>query len=137
MKELTLLATVEALDDVQAFIEGELELANAPMKTMLQISICVEELYVNIANYAYNPSVGDATIRCILSENPSKISIQFEDGGVPFDPLAKEDADTTLTAEEREIGGLGILMVKRSMDCVTYAYENGKNIFTMEKSWSE
>ena len=77
--------------------------------------------------------MGRVTIRCRVDQNPLRITVQFVDSGVPFDPLKKTDADITLSAEERQIGGLGILMVKRSMDEVRYAYEDGKNILTLVK----
>lgn len=134
MKELTVLATLDALTEVQSFVESELELAGVAMKTMLQVSICVEEIYVNISNYAYQPDIGEATICCSIGGDPMQVIIQFLDAGKPFDPLAEEDADITLSAEERDIGGLGILMVKKSMDLVTYSYENGKNILTLLKN---
>ncbi|MFI3171162.1 MAG: ATP-binding protein [Eubacteriales bacterium] len=134
MKEITVDATLENLAVVQRFIEEELEIIGASMKAIMQTSIAVEEIYVNIAHYAYNPDVGEATIRCSVDEEPLRVSIQFLDSGKPYNPLEKEDADITLTAEEREIGGLGILMVKKSMDEVTYEYEAGKNILTIHKN---
>ncbi len=134
MKELTVPATVEKLDTVQTFIEGELEEKGCPMKAVMQISVAVEEIYVNIAHYAYHPEVGEATVRCSVGGDPLQVTIQFLDRGKPFDPLAKPDADTTLSAEERSIGGLGILMVKKSMDDVTYEYRDGCNILTLKKS---
>ncbi|MDC7291701.1 ATP-binding protein [Blautia schinkii] len=133
MKELTVAATLENLGAVQSFIEQELEQCECPMKAIMQISVAVEEIYVNIAHYAYHPTVGEATVRCEVGGDPVHVTIQFMDSGKPFDPLAKPDADTSLTAEERGIGGLGILMVKRSMDQVDYAYESGKNILTIRK----
>lgn len=133
MKELTVAATLENLSVVQTFIEQELEQCNCSMKAIMQISVAVEEIYVNIAHYAYNPTVGEATVRCAVGGGPVHVTIQFLDSGKPFDPLARPDADTSLTAEERGIGGLGILMVKRSMDQVDYAYESGKNILTIRK----
>ena len=133
MKEITLPATLENLASVQSFIEEELEAADCPVKAMMQISIAVEEIYVNIARYAYNPEVGEATVRCAVGDDPLQVTIQFLDSGRPFDPLAKADADTSLSAEERDIGGLGILMVKKSMDDVRYRYENGCNILTLKK----
>lgn len=134
MKEITVPATLERLDAVQAFVEGELEENGCPMKAVMQISIAVEEIYVNIARYAYHPERGEATVRCCVGGDPLQVTIQFLDCGKPFDPLAKKDADTTLSADEREIGGLGILMVKRSMDAVAYEYKNGCNILTLKKS---
>ena len=88
---------------------------------------------MNIVHYAYNPQVGKATIRCEVTDNPMQVIIQFLDSGIPFDPLAKEDADITLSAEERNIGGLGIFMVKQSMDEVNYEYMDGKNVLTIRK----
>ncbi len=134
MKELTVPATLEQLETVQAFIEGELEQHGCPMKTMLQVSVAVEEIYVNIAHYAYHPELGEATIRCAVGGDPLQVTIQFLDSGKPFDPLAKPDADITLSAEERQIGGLGILMVKKTMDDVLYEYKDGCNILTLKKN---
>lgn len=133
MKEITLAATLENLTSVQEFIEGELESCDCPMKAAMQISVAVEEIYVNIAHYAYHPTVGEATVRCAVDGDPLQVTIQFLDSGKPFDPLAKPDADITLSAEEREIGGLGILMVKKSMDDVQYQYKDGCNILTLKK----
>ena len=136
MREKTVAATLENLEQVQAFIEQELQAAGCSPKAMLQISVAVEEIYVNIAHYAYHPEVGEATVRRAVGGDPLQVTVQFLDSGKPFDPLAKPDADTTLSAEERQIGGLGILMVKKSMDAVDYRYENGKNILTLRKSIS-
>ena len=134
MQELTVNATLDTLSQVQKFVESQLEAAAFPMQTIMEISIAVEEIYVNIARYAYNPQVGQATIRLQIIENPLSVSIQFLDNGAPFNPLAKEDANIKLPVELRDIGGLGILMVKRSMDCVDYTYEHGTNILTITKS---
>lgn len=133
MKEITVDATLENLVVVQGFVEEELEAVGTSMKTIMQTSIAVEEIYVNIAHYAYNPDVGEATIRCRIDEKLLSVIIQFLDSGKPYNPLEKEDADITLSAEERDIGGLGILMVKKSMDAVEYKYEQGKNILTLQK----
>ena len=133
MKNITVEATLENLEVVQNFVSEELENQGCPMKVMMQIEIAVEEIYVNIVHYAYNPTVGEATIRCEVTDNPMQVIIQFLDSGVPFDPLAKKDADITLSAEEREIGGLGIFMVKQSMDEVSYEYKEGKNVLTIKK----
>ena len=133
MKDITVDATVEKLEVVQNFVSQELEEQGCSMKVMMQIEIAVEEIYVNIVHYAYNPEIGKATIRCEVTEDPMQVIIQFMDSGVPFDPLAKEDADITLSAEERQIGGLGIFMVKKSMDEVSYEYKEGKNVLTIRK----
>ena len=133
MKDITVDATLDNLEVVQNFVNEELENQGCSMKVMMQIEIAVEEIYVNIVHYAYNPQVGKATIRCEVTDNPMQVIIQFLDSGVPFDPMAKEDADITLSAEERSIGGLGIYMVKQSMDEVNYEYKDGKNILTIRK----
>ena len=133
MKDITVAATLENLEVVQNFVSEELENQGCSMKVMMQIEIAVEEIYVNIVHYAYNPEVGEATIRCEVTDNPMQVIIQFLDSGMPFDPLAKEDADITLSAEERDIGGLGIFMVKQSMDEVNYEYIDGRNVLTIKK----
>ena len=135
MKELTIEADVNKLDEVLAFIDEELERYDCPPKIQMQLDVSVEELFVNIAHYAYNPNKGTATLRVEIQEEPLSITITFIDGGVPYDPLAKEDPDITLSAEERQIGGLGIFMVKKSMDNMTYEYKDGKNILTIEKNF--
>ena len=133
MKDITVDATLDNLEVVQNFVSEELENQGCSMKVMMQIEIAVEEIYVNIVHYAYNPEVGKATVRCEVTEDPMQVIIQFLDSGVPFDPMAKEDADITLSAEERDIGGLGIFMVKQSMDEVKYEYKDGKNVLTIRK----
>ena len=134
MKDITVNATLDNLEVVQDFVREELESQGCSMKVMMQIEIAVEEIYVNIVHYAYNPEVGEATIKCEVVDNPMQVIIQFMDAGTPFDPLAKEDADITLSAEERNIGGLGIFMVKKSMDEVNYEYKEGKNVLTIKKA---
>ena len=133
MKELTVPASLDYLEKVQAFIEGELEKQECPMKIVMQILVAVEEIFVNIAHYAYPNGDGNATIRFGMVGEPFQAKIQFQDSGIPFNPLAKIDADVTLSAEERGIGGLGILMVKRSMDDMSYEYRDGCNILTIKK----
>ena len=134
MVERTFPAALEYLEQVQDFIDEQLEQHDCPMKAKFQLDVAVEEIFVNIAHYAYHPEVGEATVRCCVGGSPLQDTIQFLDRGKPFNPLAKEDADTTLSAEDRDIGGLGILMVKKSMDAVDYTYENGKNILTIKKN---
>ena len=134
MKELNLAATVENIEVVTDFVNEQLEALDCPMKALMQIDIAIEELFSNIAHYAYNPETGQATVRVEVIEDPPAVTITFIDNGVPFDPLVKADPDTTLSAEEREIGGLGIYMVKKSIDDITYEYKNGQNILTIKKS---
>ena len=133
MKELTIAATVENIGTVTDFVNEQLEALDCPMKAQMQIDIAIDELFGNIAHYAYNPEVGSATVRVEVTEDPLAVIITFIDKGVPYDPLAKADPDTTLSAEEREIGGLGIYIVKKSMDEITYDYKDGQNILTIKK----
>ena len=134
MKELTINATVENIPVVTAFVDEQLEAFDCPMKAQMQIDIAIDELFSNIAYYAYNPDVGPATVRVEVVEDPMAVVITFIDKGVPYDPLAREDPDTTLSAEERDFGGLGIYMVKKSMDEVTYEYKDGQNILKIKKN---
>lgn len=133
MKELTIDATVDNITQVTAFVDEQLEELGCPMKAQMQIDIAIDELFGNIAHYAYNPDVGPATVRVEVVKEPMAVIITFIDNGVQYDPLAKADPDTTLSAEEREIGGLGIYMVKQSMDEITYEYKNGQNILRIKK----
>ena len=133
MKELTIAATVENIEAVTDFVNQQLEELACPMKAQMQINIAIDELFSNIAHYSYNPEVGQATVRVEVVENPLAVTITFIDNGIPYDPLAKEDPDLTLSAEERQIGGLGIYMVKKSMDEITYEYKDGQNILSIKK----
>ena len=132
--ELELEAIVQNLDEVMAYVDGKLEAADCPPKSQMQIDIAVEEIFINIAKYAYQPDKGKATVRVEVGEDPVQVRITFIDQGKPYDPLAKEDPDVTLSADERPIGGLGIFMVKQSMDDVLYEYKDGSNILTLVKS---
>ena len=129
MKELTIAATVENIEVVTDFVNEQLEALDCPMKAQMQIDIAIDELFGNIAQYAYNPDVGDATVRVEVQEDPLAVIITFIDGGVPYDPLSAADPDITLSAEERTMGGLGIFMVRKSRD-----YEDGRNILSIRKN---
>ena len=133
MKELVLDATTENLDTVISFVTEQLEAVDCPMKAQMQIDLCVEEIFVNIANYAYKDKVGKAKVMCELDKENNLLTIVFEDKCVPFDPLSKEDPDITAGADEREIGGLGIFLTKKLMDEVLYENKDGKNILKLIK----
>ena len=133
MREMDIAATLENLDTVMAFVDQQLEEVGCSMKAQMQIDIAVEEVYVNIAHYAYNPEIGGVTIRVQIEEEPLAVILTFIDKGKPYNPLAKEDPDVTLAVEDRQIGGLGIFMVKKSMDNVSYEYNEGRNILTLKK----
>ena len=126
-------AKVNSLPEVQEFIEGFFDYMKVAPADAMQISVSLEEIFVNIAHYAYAPDEGDAKIRVETSQSPRKFTIVAEDSGVKFDPLIKEDPDVNLPAKERKIGGLGIFMVKKAMDDVSYEYKDGHNILRMTK----
>lgn len=134
MKELRIDATVENIEKVTTFVDEQLETFNCPMKVQMQLDIAIDELFSNIAHYAYNPETGPATVQVEVDENPLAVVITFIDNGVPYDPLAKADPDITQSADERKIGGLGIYMVKKSMDDITYEYLDGQNILRIKKN---
>lgn len=134
MKELIVEADRMNLSEVQAFIDEQLEEAGCPMLTQTTIDIAVEELFVNIASYAYCDGSGNAAVQVSVNEEPLSAEITFIDNGKQYDPLAKADPDITLSAKERKRGGLGIFMVKNTMDSVSYEYKDGKNILTIKKN---
>ncbi|MBQ4426835.1 MAG: SpoIIE family protein phosphatase [Oscillospiraceae bacterium] len=133
-KEFTIEAKIENLPAVTDFVNAELESFDCPMKAQMQLDIAIDELFSNIAHYAYNPEIGAATVRVEVNKEPLSVTVTFIDNGTPYDPLAKADPDVTLSAEERDVGGLGIFLVKKSMDDVSYEYKNGKNILKIKKN---
>lgn len=133
MKRITVEATVENLSTVTEFVDGELEKNECSLKAQLQIDVAVDEIFSNIAYYAYKPNTGDAIIEFEINDT-RQAKITFRDGGVAYNPLEKENPDVTLSAAEREIGGLGIYIVKQTMDAVEYAYEDGMNCLTIFKA---
>lgn len=134
LNELDIEATNENLSEVQKFVDERLTKVDCPQATVMQIGVAVEEIFINISNYAYIPGKGNAVVRVEVSEEPISVSITFIDHGVPYDPVKKADPDVTLPATERKIGGLGIFMTKKIMDDVAYTYEDGKNILTLKKN---
>ena len=131
--KMTVDATVDNLNKVLAFIDEQLEANNCPMRVMLEIDVAAEEIFVNVASYAYTSGVGSVAIEVNFEEQPKAVAIRFIDSGIPYNPLEKEDPDVTLPAEKRGIGGLGVFMVKKSMDEVAYEYKDGKNHLTIRK----
>ena len=133
MTNKTFRAQIESLSQVLSFVEETLKGFECPMKIQTAICVAIEEVFVNVAHYAYPESVGDVTIHIGFEEVSRTITFRMTDKGVPFDPLNKPDPDITLSADEREIGGLGIFIAKKTMDSLGYSYENGENILTMIK----
>ncbi len=134
MAELNIKAELGKLDEVIDFVNAGLEANDCPMKIRIQIDVAVEEMFVNICHYAYTPDKGSALISFEFDEQARNAVITFNDTGVPFDPTASPDPDINAPASERQIGGLGIYMVKKSMDKMLYRYENGHNILTIVKA---
>ena len=135
MKQIKVKADTAELDNVLSFADTILEELGCSVKAQMQIDIAIEEIFVNIAHYAYPESEGEAVIYVEPGESGSSVTITFEDEGIQYDPLKNEDPDITLSAEDRPIGGLGIFMVKKSMDEVSYEYKDGKNRLTIKKSF--
>ena len=131
MKELVIEAILENLPTVLDFVKTELQNHGTEGKVQRQIAIAVEEIFVNIAHYAYDPETGNAVIRISIGD---EVNIEFEDKGNPYNPLEKTDPDTSLKAKDRKIGGLGVFMVKKIMDSVDYRFENGKNLLKIRKT---
>ncbi len=121
------------IDSVIDFTQSELARADCPVKLQTSVCVAIEEIFVNIAKYAYPDSEGTAKISIDINEKTNIASFIISDNGIAFDPLKKDDPDITLPAEKREIGGLGIFIVKKTMDSVGYTRKNGENILTMTK----
>ena len=134
MAQMTFPATLENIEAATDFMNGILESADCPMRTQMKLAVALDELMSNVARYAYAPGTGDVTVSVEVLEDPKRAVITLTDSGVPYDPLQKEDPDVTLSAEERNIGGLGIYIVKQSMDSMTYEYRDGQNVLTIVKN---
>ncbi len=134
MQQITLEAAIDNLSKAIDFIDGCLEGMDCPLKKQMQVDVAVEELFVNVAHYAYPGTKGDVTITFETESGPARALITLTDSGIPFNPLEREDPDITLKAEERGVGGLGIFMVKKSVDAIEYRYSGGKNILRITKN---
>lgn len=134
MKELCVPAKLEQLDSVLSFVDSELHQAGCEETVKTQIMVAVEEIFTNISQYAYPKQEGRVTVQLQIIESPAIAQIEIIDQGVPYDPLERQDPNITLSVEKRDIGGLGIFMVKQMMDEVSYRYENKSNILTIRKA---
>lgn len=132
MEELTLEATIENIPVVEDFVHNSLDALPCSMKTVMQLDIAIDELFGNIAHYAYK-EVGMATVKVNIIP-PSTVEIIFIDKGIPYNPLERDDPDITVPLADRQIGGLGIFMVKKTMDGMSYERKDGKNILTIQKN---
>lgn len=134
MKELDIQAVPENLPKVLEFVGHQLEELGCDRRVKSQVDVAVEEIFVNISSYAYDPEIGPATIRVETSEDPLAVTMSFIDHGKPYDPLAKPDPNLKIPLKERKKGGLGIFMVKKTMDGINYEYKDGQNILTITKN---
>lgn len=133
MKEMTVEAVLTNIPEVTDFINAELEAVDCGIKAQMQLDVAIDELFTNIASYAYDSELGEVTVRFEFDAEKRVASVTFIDSGVPFDPTRRRDPDVTLPAEERQLGGLGIYLVKKTMDEMTYRREDGKNVLTIGK----
>ena len=132
MEKLTIEATVENLATVTEFITSSLEEKNCSMKTIMQMELVIEEIFVNVASYAYRPNVGNVTI--YKEFDNQSITVSFVDSGVDYNPLEHEDPDTNAEIEDRDIGGLGIFLIKKNVDEISYERKDEQNILTIKKN---
>lgn len=134
-KETTIQARTDQLDALLAMINDDLEAAGCPMEHIVTVSICAEEIFVNVAHYGY-PN-GEGAVRVIEEIGAETITLELQDWGTPYNPLEQDDPDVTLPAGERQVGGLGIFMVRNMMDGVSYEYRDEKNCLKMWRSWRQ
>ena len=135
MKELTVEAIVEQIETVTEFVNAELEKLDCPMKARIQLDIAIDEIVSNIAYYAYGKKTGTVTVRIEALQEENGVQLMFLDSGVPYDPLTRQDPDISAEIEEREEGGLGIFLVRKTMDDMKYEYKDGQNCLTIRKSF--
>jgi anti-sigma regulatory factor (Ser/Thr protein kinase) len=137
MNKIIVPAKIENLHNVLNFVSKQLNSVDYIMKARLQLELSIEEAYVNIANYAYEAEEGEVVICSKIDENPLEITIQFIDCGIPYNPLKNEDPDISLETKEKEIGGLGIFLIKKNVDHIAYEYKDRKNILTIKKKLND
>lgn len=135
MKELTVEAIVEQIETVTEFVNAELEKLDCPMKARIQLDIAIDEIVSNIAYYAYGERTGTVTVRIEALQKENGVQLMFLDSGVPYDPLTRQDPDISAEIEERKEGGLGIFLVRKTMDDMKYEYKDGQNCLTIRKSF--
>ena len=135
MKELTVEAIVEQIETVTEFVNAELEKLDCPMKARIQLDIAIDEIVSNIAYYAYGEKTGSVTVRIEALQEEIGVQLMFLDSGFPYDPLTRQDPDISAEIEERKEGGLGIFLVRKTMDDMKYEYKDGQNCLTIRKSF--
>jgi sigma-B regulation protein RsbU (phosphoserine phosphatase) len=133
---ITLTNDIQQVPQLADFVDMVCEEVGMDMAVAIQMNLAMEEAVVNVMSYAYPAdTVGDVTIEAVTIADQLQFTIT--DSGTPFDPTAKEDVDTTLSAEERPIGGLGIHLVRQLMDSITYERIDGKNVLTLRKKFDK
>ena len=135
MKKLVVKAVAESIPTVTDFVDKILEEHSCDMKAKIQINIAIDEILANISQYAYETDDGEVSVSVQVMDAPKRAIITFVDSGVPYNPITKEDPDTSLSAEERKIGGLGIFMVKKSMNDMSYEYVNNCTVLKITKNF--
>ena len=137
MKELTLKATIENITPVTEFVNAQLTSVGCELKTQRLIDVALDELFSNIARYAYTPQTGMATVQVDVNQDLRTVEISLKDTGMPYNPLTSKDPVSGLTCKERKTGGFGIYIVKKSMDDVRYEYVDGYNVTTIVKRYCD
>ena len=132
-EELVIEAVIDNLEAVNLFVHKSIKQFEVSKRTLMQLDLVVEEIFVNIANYAYSPNTGSVKILIEAKEEPLTVSLTFIDSGVPYNPLEKSDPDVNLSADDRQIGGLGIFLTKNFVDDISYQFLDGRNILKIEK----
>lgn len=125
-------SNTENLSKILSVIEEELDNYSVNIKSKFQLELVIEEIFTNICKFSYETE-GDVEINYSLSQDSLEMKITFIDDGIEFNPLKKEDPDLTTSVDEREIGGLGLTLVKNNVDSIDYSYENNRNILTITK----
>ena len=133
-EELVIEAVIDNLDAVNSFIHKSIEQFEVSKRTLMQLDLVVEEIFVNVASYAYTPNTGLVKILIEAKEKPLTVSLTFIDSGVPYNPLEKSDPDINLSVDDRQIGGLGIFLTKNLVDDITYQFVDGQNVLQLTKS---
>ena len=133
MKEWTFEAKVDRIPWLTEQVDVLLEGLDCPLKTQMQIDVAIDEWMANIASYAYEGGEGEVTVRFDFQPDDRTVALTFIDSGIPYDPMAKPDPDVTLSVDKRDVGGLGIFLIKKTMDDMTYARRDGQNVLTIRK----
>lgn len=133
MRELTTEAVTENLQSVMDFVNDSLSDKGCSAKTLYQMELVLEEIFINIASYAYEGDERPVVLSIDFEEEPLAAIVTFKDKGAPYNPLSRDDPNLALKLENREIGGLGIFLVKKNVDAIWYEHVNGENVLSFRK----